>query len=109
MFNVSAAEVLTTLHAAICFAGFAISLARLRIVLKSGTSTACRVRWWAWVGAHTAWAIGFAYGFTSPGAPDAAAWFIRIGLLVYLVLRAGKIPDLRSAPEKLQKEIGHGF
>lgn len=86
------------IHVALCFIGLALTLVRLRIVAKPHPTMKCRVRWWSWVLAHALWACGFFAGMIGPlysdDEPSMAAWFIRTGLLVYLVLRIRSEPEL---------------
>lgn len=85
------------LHVALCFVGLALVLVRLRIVAKPHPTLNCRIRWWAWVIAHALWACGLFAAMIAPlyRAEEAsiAEWFIRTGVVIYLLLR------IRSEPE----------
>lgn len=85
------------LSVGLCFMGLALSLVRLRIVSRPYPTMRCKLRWWAWVLAKTLFACGFFAGMIEPlysaETPSTAAWFIRTGLVILLLLR------IRIAPE----------
>lgn len=86
------------LHVALCLVGLALTLVRLRIVATPHPTLKCRLRWWLWVAVHAAWACGFFSAaispLYSPFDPTNSMWFIRIGLVGYLLLRIRSEPEL---------------
>jgi len=88
---------ITFIHVGLCFVGLVLSLVRLRIVARPFPSMRCRFRWWVWVLAKTLFACGFFAGMISPlygsDEPTTAAWFIRVGLVIFLLLRIRIEPE----------------
>lgn len=85
------------LHAALCMVGFTLTLVRLRIVARPHPTLKCRLRWALWVSAHALWCIGFFAGmvqaFGDAHDPSFPAWPIRVGLVLWLLLKIRHEPE----------------